>query len=576
MRHLRAASSPARVVLAAIVLAGLALRLRHNDYGLPYVYNVDEGSHFTNRAVAMFGGDSNPGYFQNPSGFTYLVHLALRLQWGRGWPFGDFGSIVRQYALDPSSIYVTARSLAAVICIVGVVAVFWVGRRLWGEREGLVAAAVLAFAFLPVAYSRVAVTDVGTLAPVALAIYGAVRVHERGARRDYVLAGAGVGLAIGFKYTAGLVLLPVLLAGALRARAERRALLGTGLAVLVAVLAFLVTTPWLLLDLDTALRQIRGQAETAGDIRKLGQSGDSGPGYYLQSLTWGLGFAAAAAAALGCLLEARRDPARTLLLVLFPLALFAYLSLQSRFFGRWLLPAYPVLALLCGVALVRVAALVGARPGHRALALAVLSAAVLAQPVAADLRTATLLGREDTRQEARDFLVARFPARLRMVIEPAVPGRYYRLVRTRRSPAVLRRKQFVRGFSRDVAETRVDYAATLTPRRLDAYRRTGYCVVMTMSVIRGRAVNDGVPGALAYYGQLERQSAEIFRAAPWEPSAEPVRFHFDLSYNYYPRAYARPGPEVRIYRLRDCRQGYGPLPRGAGRPEAGSAGAGGR
>ena len=35
-------------------------------------------------------------------------------------------------------------------------------------------------------------------------------------------------------------------------------------------------------------------------------------------------------------------------------------------------------------------------------------------------------------------------------------------------------------------------------------------------------------------------------------------FNFDLSYNYYPTAYHRPGPAVRIYRLRDCTQGYGP------------------
>ena len=568
MRRLRAAISPARAVLGVILVAGLALRLRHNDYGLPYVYNVDEGSHFTNRAVAMFGGDSNPGYFQNPSGFTYLVHLALRLQWGRGWPFGDFDAVVRQYAFDPTSIYITARSLAALLCMIGALAAYWVGRRLWGEREGLVAAAVLAFAFLPVAYSRIAVTDVGTLAPVALALYGAVRVYEHGARRDYVLAGVGVGLAIGFKYTAGLVLLPLLAAGALRARHERRALLDTGLGVVVAVAAFFATTPWFLLDLDAALRQIRGQAETAGAIRKLGQADDSGPGYYLHSLTWGLGFAAAAAAAVGCVIEARRDPVRMLLLALFPLALFAYLSVQSRFFGRWLLPAYPVLALLCGVALVRLAALVRLRPALRGLALALLTAAVLAQPVAADVRTATLLGREDTRQEARDFLVQRFKPRLRMVIEPAVPGRYFRRVADRRRPELLRHKEFVRGFSRDVAETRIDYAATLTPRRLDAYRRAGYCVVMTMSVIRGRAENDRVPQALAYYRRLERESSEIFRASPWEPEADPVRFHFDLSYNHYSTAYARPGPEVRIYRLRDCRQGYGPLERGAGRPES--------
>ena len=46
----------------------------------------------------------------------------------------------------------------------------------------------------------------------------------------------------------------------------------------------------------------------------------------------------------------RRDLVRGLVLVALPLALFAYLALQSRYFGRWLLPAYPALALLAAVA----------------------------------------------------------------------------------------------------------------------------------------------------------------------------------------------------------------------------------
>ena len=29
-------------------------------------------------------------------------------------------------------------------------------------------------------------------------------------------------------------------------------------------------------------------------------------------------------------------------------------------------------------------------------------------------------------------------------------------------------------------------------------------------------------------------------------------FSFDYSFNYYPLAYARPGPEIVVYRLRDC------------------------
>jgi hypothetical protein len=580
MRRLRDRLTPAHLVLALVLLAGLVLRVRNNDYGLPYVYNVDEGSHFTSRAVAMLDGDLDPGYFQNPSGFTYIVHLALRLRYGHGWPFGDYEGAIEQFRYDPTPIYELARSLAAVVCLAGVVGVFWAARRLWGTREGLVAAALLCFGFLPVVYSRIAVTDVGTLLPVAVCVWAAVRVREEGALRHFALAGAAAGLAVGFKYTAGLVVLALLVAAAPRLRADwRRTLGGLALAGGAAVLAFFVTTPYFLLDLDTSLRQIEAQADTAGDFPKLGQREDSGLIYYLDSLTWGLGWIAALAALAGLALEARRDLVRALALAAFPLALLAYLSVQSRYFGRWLLPAYPVLCMLAAVALVRLAA-----AGERALArrrslapgrsaaigaglVALATLAALAQPLAADVRTMRLLGRTDTRELAREWLRTHERPSLRIVIEPAVPARYYRRGRPGQRTAVLTRKQFVRGFARDIQETRLDYAATLRPERIDRYREAGFCLVMTMSVIRGRAENDEVAPALAYYRRLERESRLVYRATPWKAGADPPRFHFDRSYNYYPTAYERPGPEVRIHRLDDCEQGYGPVPAGTGRPE---------
>src|SRR5436190_1198805 len=152
--------TPANAALLLILLLGAGVRLLHNTYGLPYVYNIDEGSHFTNRAVGMFGGSGDPGYFQNPSAFTYLVHLALRFQYGPAHliPFANYDGVIKQYGHDPTAIYRTGRTLAALLCVLGVIAIYWVGRRLWGTFEGLAAAGVLSFAFLPVAYSRIAVT----------------------------------------------------------------------------------------------------------------------------------------------------------------------------------------------------------------------------------------------------------------------------------------------------------------------------------------------------------------------------------------------------------------------------------
>src|SRR3954453_12795973 len=350
-RVLRAAANPALLVLLVLVVVGFVLRVKKNNYGLPYVYNVDEGSHFTARAVSMLRGDWNPHYFQNPSAFTYLAHFAIQLRFGR--------AAIDYFKLDPTSIYETTRAVAALLCTVGVVAIFWAGRRLWDYRVAVGAAALLTFAFLPVTYSRIAVTDVGVLAPVALSVVGSVRAWEDGRLRWWLLAGAAAGVAVGFKYTAGLVVLPLVVAAVAAAiRGGRRALgpvaVGAGAAAVAALVAFFVTNPYFFLEFSTAHRQLSAQATTAGDFGKVGQN-TTGLPYYLGTLTWGIGWLGALAALAGALLELRRGVVRGLILIVFPVAVLAYLSLQARFFSRWLLPAYPVLMLLAGAALAQAA-----------------------------------------------------------------------------------------------------------------------------------------------------------------------------------------------------------------------------
>ena len=157
---------PALAVLGLILVAGLVLRVLHNDHGLPYVYYVDEGSHFTKRAIEVFR-DPNPGYFQNPSAFTYLLHARLPL---RGDPRGRLRGGHRRLQ-DERVVGLRGEPHAGrLLCLAGVGAVYAAGRALWDRRTGLLAAAVLCFAFLPVAFSRMALTDTGTLAPVAVAV----------------------------------------------------------------------------------------------------------------------------------------------------------------------------------------------------------------------------------------------------------------------------------------------------------------------------------------------------------------------------------------------------------------------
>src|SRR5215211_9252891 len=110
---------------------------------------------------------------------------------------------------------------------------------------------------------------------------------------------------------------------------------------------------------------------------------------------------------------------RALLLVSFPVVLFLYMGVQTRYFGRWLLMIYPLLAILGGIGIVGVAQLIRDRFWPRAGwalsggLVALITVLVLIQPVAADWRTSQVLGHRDTRQIARAWLVKRYDDSLR-------------------------------------------------------------------------------------------------------------------------------------------------------------------
>ncbi|MGH2838882.1 MAG: ArnT family glycosyltransferase, partial [Thermoleophilaceae bacterium] len=405
--------TPGLLALVGILAGALALRLYGLEHGLPFIYHSDESQHFTRYAVEMFGGDLNPHYFQNPATYTYLVYLALKLH--------GFEDIASQYLADPTEIYEIGRFVAVALSLVGIATVYSVGRRLWGAFEGVVAAAVLAFAFLPVAYSRYALTDVGVLFAIALAVYAMVKIHEDGARRYYLFAGLGLGLTVAFKFTAGLILVPIIVATVLRALEEERRVrelaIGAGIVAGVSVLVFFLTNPYFVLDLDEALDELRSQRFSANEA-KLGQTEENPFGFYLGSLTWGIGWGAIAAAAVGLVWEFRRNRVRAILLALFPLLLFLYLGSDAeRYFARWMMPAYPILALFAGVAVAGVARSISTRGAVRAAVVALLIALIMAQPIVANLRTGEVMGKADTRELARNYMLDELPPRTKIVVD---------------------------------------------------------------------------------------------------------------------------------------------------------------
>jgi hypothetical protein len=322
----------------------------------------------------------------------------------------------------------------------------------------------------------------------------------------------------------------------------------------LAIVGFLVANPYALLDPGAFKAGLLEQSQASSDGGgKLGLVGESGHLYYLSTLTWGFGWLPAIAAAAGAVGLSLRDRGLALVLVPAPLLFLLFMGAQDRFFARWLLPIYPLLCLLAAWAAVETAARV--RPG-RAWAVAAVAALLCVQGLVFSIHNDVVLARDDTRAQARAWMVDNIPEGDRVVIEPIAPDQW--AMDTGRPSAATgtgnRWNKWPTSRFRGQVIKLEDFERTLRTSLLDRYARAGYCHVVTGSTQYGRALTEPeeVPQAIRYYDELRRRGRVVYRASPYREGAAPVPFSFDFSFNYYPLAYDRPGPEIVVYHLDGC------------------------
>jgi hypothetical protein len=553
--------------LVSVLLLAIVLRAWGIRHGLPFIYNPDERGHFVPKAVHFFSGSYNPHYFVNPPAFSYFIYSIFAVWYHNG------AKVVHAYLSNPSQVFLIGRLCAAALGVVSVWITYLAGERMFNRSVGLVAAAILAVAFLPVFYAHQALNDAPTLVPVTLSLLGIAGVLRKGRTRDYVLAGIGVGLGAATKYPAGFMALPLLAATVadIRRRAEwREPIAALALAGVATVASFVAANPYAILDHRTFLSQISlvSPEHTFTAAGKLGARQQSGVLYYMWALTWGLGWVPVGSAVVAGALLLKEDRRAAAVLVPAPILFILYVGSQSRYFARWIIPVLPLLALLAGYLMWRLSSLILPRIGRLAPVAAGLAlVALLGQGLVTSIHGDLVLSNTETQALARGWIFAHIPAGTLIVVEPTYlllerygedPGSPGEPNAHRRWRFLGVRRELVRAGleSREILAKRgaPEYQRILSPQLIDIYQREGACWVITGSYAWGRAFAnpDEVPNAVAYYRELSRRGEVRYSISPYRAGHEPLSFNFDWSTNYYPLSFARPGPEITIYHLAGC------------------------
>jgi hypothetical protein len=340
-------------------------------------------------------------------------------------------------------------------------------------------------------------------------------------------------------------------------------------AALAAALAgFLACDPYALIHFNYFRSQLQRLADYTSGSLLLGETQRSGYLYYGWSLIWGYGVLPLALTVVGAVRAVMRHRWQAALLVPGPILFFAVTGSEGRYYGRWGMPVYPLMAILAGAGAVWLAReAVRRAPGVRKLAplgVAVICAQGLVFAVHNDL----VLSKPDTRGTARAWMVAHIPPGTAVFVEPIVPKEWYvdggrlpdqtthvgyrwaRWVRTKADARRLARQY--RGAAKPADFANFGY--TLFPGLLPYLKARGVCWIVSASEQSGRVFKDPsrVPQGVAYYRALAREADLRYRLAPFPGRKAEHYYQYDLAHDFAPLQFRRPGPTVRVYQLRGC------------------------
>ncbi len=562
--------------MMSLVVIGLLLRVWGLDFGLPNDSRPDENM---NVQVVLYHlldplmrGDwrMHPNYFTYPSLSLYLVSLVYLLLYAVGRVLGEFSDwpmFLMLYEDNSTLFYLTLRWISALSGTAMIPLMYLLGRRLVNEPVGWVSAVFMTVSYLMVRNSHFGSVDTLMTLGVVASLWATIRFHQLRTDRALGLACVLIGLATGVKYPAALLCLPLWVALLLPSISRdnidwpgflNRIWKPTGLVVLV----FLCTSPWVVLDFNRFLQDLRYEAFYYFTYTLPGI--ESGWLFYPKlALFHGLGAYMLLFAFMG-LLRGWQVPDRSKhwLMWAFLIGYFILLGTNLRVMTRYALPLAPVILVYAAWGAVYVSQRLHSLFSGKAHSqlrqgvwIGVVTAVIGYQPLMDTLAFDGVLGQADTRSIARQWIMENIPPGQPIATGPRLgqirlPANYGQLLMetgpNNLEPPI------------QVETTDINFRT----RNINTYAQPE---VLRQMGVRYVVLYGGMPlfssppwEMEAYHQFLEAGSVRLlFQITPLKSQASPNSIgRFDVMDAFYLpfegfSAFERPGPEILVFELLD-------------------------
>ncbi len=324
--------------LLAIGLLAFALRVAGIHFGLPHLYHADEPI-VVNHALSYGTGDLNPHYFKLPPLMSYILFLLYGFYFVGMFLLGKVHSAADFQALfltDPTGFYFLGRFvLGAFLGTLTVVVFYRLIERFFSKRLAIGAGLLFAVNFLHVQNSHYIYLDMPLLLVLTASFFPILKILKGGERKDYILFGVLLGLAVGTKYNGFFILFPFLAAHAIFKGRKFFEYIDKNIifAAVVSLLTFFAVNPFALLDYFAFTRDIFSMHEFEGR--------QGWTHHFVYSLAGAFGYPALLFAGAGMLALVFRFQKERFVLFSFAAAYYCVLTQFSEQHDRYILPLVP-------------------------------------------------------------------------------------------------------------------------------------------------------------------------------------------------------------------------------------------